>query len=238
MNDCAIARLVGISRATIRDWRTGRVRAGGSTARRNYCPMCSGSSFNTDSYAYLLGLYLGDGCISACHRGVFKLRVSLDTKYPGIIAACRANIETLVVDRPLSSGTVACLGCTEVYSYWKHWPCAFPQHGAGRKHLRSVKLVNWQREIADRHPHLLLRGLIHSDGYRGLNRIERQWKSGRGSYAYPRYQFTNHSEDIRRIFCDACDAFEVSWRQMNWKTIAVSRRADVGKLDEIIGQKR
>jgi hypothetical protein len=29
------------------------------------------------------------------------------------------------------------IGCTEVASYSKHWPCLFPQHGPGRKHAGS-----------------------------------------------------------------------------------------------------
>jgi hypothetical protein len=41
-------------------------------------------------YVYLLGLYLGDGCISYTHRGVYRLRIALDTRYPGIIQATAA----------------------------------------------------------------------------------------------------------------------------------------------------
>ena len=37
------------------------------------------------AYVYLLGTYLGDGCLSAHPRGVYKLRVYLDLAYPGII---------------------------------------------------------------------------------------------------------------------------------------------------------
>ena len=46
---------------------------------------------------------------------------------------------------------------------------------------------DWQRCIAlDRHPEQFLRGLIHSDGWRGINRV----RGANGSpYAYPRYQF-------------------------------------------------
>lgn len=44
------------------------------------------------SYAHLLGLYLGDGYIASAPRGVFKLRLTLDAAYPGIIdAAARSN---------------------------------------------------------------------------------------------------------------------------------------------------
>jgi hypothetical protein len=236
MNDCAISRLMGISRGTIRDWRTGKVRAG-DTPRPKACPRCECGNLNEKAYAYLLGLYLGDGWISKCPRGVFKLRVSMDDRYPGIISECVMAIESLIVGRRMTAGKAACLGCTEVYSHWKHWPCVFPQHGAGPKHLRPIVLAKWQQEIANARPHLLLRGLIHSDGWRGLNRVRRRWGTGSASYAYPQYQFTNYSEGIRGIFCSACDVYGVAWRQMNWNTIAISRRGDVSRLDEVVGPK-
>jgi hypothetical protein len=44
------------------------------------------------SYAYLPGLYLGDRCISAHPRGVYRLRISLDLRYPEIVSGCVAAI--------------------------------------------------------------------------------------------------------------------------------------------------
>jgi hypothetical protein len=76
---------------------------------------------------------------------------------------------------------------------------------------------------------MLLRGLIHSDGCRVINRVN--------GGEYPRYMFTNHSDDIRAIFANACNAFGVAWRRTNWRTLAVSRAPDVAQLDAIIGPK-
>jgi hypothetical protein len=121
-----------------------------------------------------------------------------------------------------------------VQSHWKHWPCLFPQHGPGRKHTRRIALVPWQQRIVDAYPDQLVRGLIHSDGWRGINRI----KHPQRTYEYVRYQFTNRSEDIKRIFCDACDALGVEWRVMNSETISVARRDSVAKLDAFVGPKR
>lgn len=42
------------------------------------------SALPAAAYCYLLGLYLGDGCISHSQR-VWHLRITLDKKYPGII---------------------------------------------------------------------------------------------------------------------------------------------------------
>jgi DNA-binding transcriptional regulator WhiA len=39
------------------------------------------------SYSYLLGMYLGDGCVSANRRS-FQLVVVCDAAYPNIIEDC------------------------------------------------------------------------------------------------------------------------------------------------------
>jgi hypothetical protein len=118
-------------------------------------------------YAYLLGLYLGDGCISRHRRGVHRLRIALDLSYPGIIAECATAMASVLPNRV---GQVRCEGYAEVTSYSRHWPCLFPQAGAGPKHKRPIVLDAWQHEGAIvRNPEQLLRGLIHSDGWRGTN---------------------------------------------------------------------
>jgi hypothetical protein len=121
-----------------------------------------------------------------------------------------------------------------VQSYSKQWPCLFPQHGPRRKHERRIALVDWQQRIVDAQPEQLVRGLIHSDGSRHINRIRHPKKT----YEYTRYELTNRSEDIKRIFCDACDALGVERRVMNRDSISVARRASVAKLDAFIGPKR
>ena len=103
-------------------------------------------------------------------------------------------------------------GCTDVYSYSKHWPCLLPQHGPGHKHERAIVLVEWQRTIVDRFPAPFLRGLVHSDGCRVLNNV-----NGR---PYPRYEFSNVSADIRGLFTRACDLLDVQWRP---RVLAASR---------------
>jgi hypothetical protein len=75
---------------------------------------------------------------------------------------------------------------------------AFPQHGAGRKHERSIELAGWQEELTRACPQQLIRGLLQSDGCRCINRFQTTLPSGRvAQYAYPRYFFTNYSTDIR-----------------------------------------
>jgi len=223
MNDCAIARATGINRRTVLEWR----HQGPIRRRRNSgCPRCDGLSLDNLAYAYLLGLYLGDGCLSWHRRDVYCLRITLDVKYPNIIADCARAMATVSARRVAQTPAK---GCVVVNASWKHWPCLFPQHGPGKKHLRTIELVSWQREIARKEPGSLLRGLIHSDGCRILNRIN--------GTDYPRYHFSNRSSGIRQIFCGACEDYGIRWTACREELLSVARRRDVARLDLVVGRK-
>ena len=176
---------------------------------------------------YLLGLYLGDGCLSRHPRGVYRLRVTLDHAYPGIIRACADAIESVLPEGRRASTTPR-KGCCDVNAYSKTWPCLLPQHGPGRKHHRLIVLTPWQEALVDRHPEQLLRGLIHSDGCRFMN-TGTNWRN-------PRYSFSNRSADIRLIFREGCERLGLRCTASP-HTVYVSRKADVARLDEFIGPK-
>jgi hypothetical protein len=85
----------------------------------------------------------------------------------------------------------------------------------------------------------LIRGLIHSDGCRTINRFRTRLPSGRiADYAYVRYFFTNLSDDIRQIFCEHCDLLGIRWTRSNQKSISVANRRSVAILDSFVGPKR
>jgi hypothetical protein len=124
-----------------------------------------------------------------------------------------------------------------VFSYSKHWPCLFPQHGAGMKHTRKIELADWQQVIVDRYPGDFVRGLIHSDGYRGRNRVRRMLADGDHWYEYPRYLFCNTSTDILGLCGAALDRLGVDWRYARWNMISVAKRDAVALLDAFVGPK-
>jgi hypothetical protein len=190
------------------------------------------------SYAYLLGLYLGDGCISRqgpARKDVWKLRIMCADAWPGLQEACK---QAMLGVRPNNSVmTVQRDGCVEVASCSKHWPCLFPQHGPGRKHERKIELEPWQQEILTSHAGDFARGLFHSDGCRLTNRIRRSLKDGDRWYEYPRYFFVNRSADIHRLCGEALDQLGVAWRFSKPTTISVARRDAVARLDEFVGPK-
>ena len=225
-----ISAVTGLPVRTITDWLAGRTPGGRRDPSAPRCDRCGASShliIDPAAYAYVLGLYLGDGHVSAHARDVFKLRIVLDEAYPEIIARCCAAVGALV---PNKVNQVRRRGCVEVYSYSKAWPCLLPQVAPGKKHERPIRLQPWQRFYAEEYAHDLLRGLIHSDGCRFIN-------TGRDGWRAPRYCFKNFSGDIRRIFCEACDVLSIRWTESG-NTIYVSRKADVARLDEYIGPKR
>jgi hypothetical protein len=224
-----VARRIGVPRSTVRDWLAGQLPAAWHRGGLS-CPECRAVHDVDDlpaAYVYLLGMYLGDGCLSAHPRGVYKLRISLDARYPGIADDCERAIREVMPTNRI--GRVGYKTWHELFVYSKHWPCLFPQHGPGRKHEREIVLTDWQRRLVARWPALLLRGLIHSDGCRFQN-------TGRG-WSHPRYSFANNSEGIRTIFCDACDLMGLRWTASGAKTIYVSRKADVAILDRFVGPK-
>jgi len=47
------------------------------------------------AYVYLLGLHLGDGCISAHPRRVYRLRLFFDARYPEILDAGEAAVRSV-----------------------------------------------------------------------------------------------------------------------------------------------
>jgi hypothetical protein len=222
LNACQIADIARIPRSTVRDWiqrpepKLGRPLV--------FDP----ATLPKPEYSYLLGFYLGDGTISCSRKGVHRLRIFTDTRYPAVIAECAAAMEAVMPGnrvniQRLRSRAVE-IGCSS-----KKWPLLFPQHGPGRKHKRTIELAPWQAEIVERYSRELLRGLIHSDGCRVLNRV-----NGKD---YPRYFFTQVSDDIRRIFCEACEKLGIRYTHSNWKTVSIARAGSVALLDSLVGPK-
>ncbi|WP_329278307.1 transcriptional regulator [Streptomyces sp. NBC_01451] len=235
----SVSKETGISRAAIRSWQH---RIEPRTRIGLPCPRCEDPPRPPEdqaAYAYLLGLYLGDGCISAHQRGVYFMRVVLDKAWPGVVDACEKALRAVRPDNSVCR--VNRKGCLAVTSSSKHWPCLFPQHGPGKKHDRRIALEPWQQDIVDAHPWAFIRGLIHSDGCRITNWTTRLVAGERKRYEYPRYFFSNKSDDIRRLFSDTLDKVGVQWttlaRGSDPFNISVARKASVALMDTHVGPK-
>jgi hypothetical protein len=223
INDCAIARQIGVPRTTVRDWRRRP-----AIRSRHLSGPCSHdfSQLPANAYCYVLGLYLGDGCISRSGR-VWHLRVTLDKKYPAIIDRARQAIGVLMPGQ--RAGIVQRVGCVDVSMYSKHWPCLLPQHGPGMKHTRAIALEPWQQALVDQATKEFILGLIHSDGCRVI-------ANDRGVRSI-RYHFSNRSEDIIGLFTAALDALDIPWTRSTKYIVSIYRKAATARLDEFVGPK-
>ncbi len=165
----AVARVTGVSQGTVAYW------AHRARRRRPWMPASPDwRSPDGETYSYLLGLYLGDGHIVARGESAY-LRITLDLLYEGIIekatSALGLTFPVAAVRRYTQRHGDEDDRCAILQLRSPDLPIAFPQHGPGRKHLRPIVLADWQRALTVRHPDALLRGLIHSDGARCINRF-------------------------------------------------------------------
>ncbi|MGV9244062.1 helix-turn-helix domain-containing protein [Streptomyces sp. NPDC003710] len=232
-----VAEQPSLPRGTVGWWRSEDRRARGDTYERpTDRPRCTGRGFDREAYAYLLGLYLGDGHIIA-KPGQHHLSVFCNANQTGLIAATEDAMRRVMPLPRIKRRHKA--GCVEVKSYTEHWTCMFPQHGPGRKHERRIVLQPWQRDLVDAHPREFLRGPLHSDGCRTTNWTTRLVGGVRKRYEYPRYFFTNVSDDIRLLCTDTLDRLGIEWthctRNGSPYNISVARKASVALLDAHVG---
>ena len=236
--DADNARTHGVAIKTIRRWRRLYQRRGQERGQQHLappCPQCDDGPLDSAAYSELLGWYLGDGYLSKGRREVYNLHIYNDVTYEQLNAHI---LDLMRAVKPNSRPHKRLVpGCVISTVSWKHWPCLFPQHGPGRKHDRAIVLEDWQSELVRAFPGDFLRGLFHSDGALVKNWATRVVAGEKRRYDYPRWQFSNRSDDIRNLCCWGLDLVGVAWRQSGPWTISVSRRDAVARLDDLIGPK-
>lgn len=233
-----VARRLGIPPGTIGAWKHEDRRSQGHKPLLRSCPICDKDLkiLDKNSYSYLLGLYLGDGHIIKYRQWrAYALTIACADAWPGLIDAAEVAVRTVLPHNKVCR--VRRQGCTSVKSYSQHWPCLFPQHGPGRKHERRIVLADWQSAIVRQYPDEFIRGLIHSDGWRGTNWATRPVAGETKRYGYPRYLFVNESDDIRNLFTDALDLLGIEWRRNKHNCISVAKRDSVAAMDTFVGPK-
>jgi hypothetical protein len=182
-------------------------------------------------------MYLGDGCVSPT-RSTYQLVISCDAAHTVIAGECATAMTLTLLPRRVHLNRHPVHRCVRVVGSSRRWPEAFPQHGRGRKHERRIELADWQREIVDAYPQEFLRGLLHSDGCRTVNRFNTALPSGRvAEYEYPRWFFSNLSPQIRALFCATCERLGLRWTQSNHRNISISHRRSVALIDREVGPK-
>jgi hypothetical protein len=178
-------------------------------------------------YAYVLGMYLGDGHLARLRR-TWVLRIYLDATQPEIATRCSRALARLNTFHRVGHSDRDSM--TIVRSNGRCWLRLIPQHGPGRKHKRVIMLEQWQRDVIEHVPMSFLRGLIESDGCR-YDRVV-------AGKAYPAYDFTNRSADILELFAWTCELIGVRYTRPTEYVVSIARRPDVARLDAEIGPKR
>ena len=134
--DKAIADQLKVSIRAVRHWRYGtrqRLPPAQRTHRHNEdrypsCARCNGSEVPGRPYAYLLGLYLGDGHIID-KKQQHTLGISCTDGWPGLMDACEEAMQAVMPHNKIWRRKR--VGCHDVMSSSIHWKCLFPQHGHG-----------------------------------------------------------------------------------------------------------
>jgi intein-encoded DNA endonuclease-like protein len=181
------------------------------------------------NYAYVLGLYLGDGDISKVNY-TYRIRIVQDSKYPNILRSIEESLQQLLPNNKVQCKKHYLFNSHILSAYSQHIPEMFPQHGLGRKHTRKIELEDWQQTIVDEFPIEFLRGLYHSDGSRSVVRN----KGSKRSYVW--YQFAQKSLDIRKLYTDTLDKLGIAWTQQHRNT-SVYRKVHTEFLDQVLGPK-
>lgn len=223
-NTNQISREIGVPRSTVRDWLARFEKSGAAYKKQK---IDSGDITNYISknignfYAYILGMYLGDGHIDKFPR-TYRLRIFQDSSYLKIIENCVEFLGKIFPNNKISVSNWYGENCKVITLYSKDLVIIFPQYGSGKKHSRLIELLPWQDEIINKYPGEFLCGLLDSDGCRFFS----------GKYLH--YQFTNKSEDIKDLFCQVCNKLEIEYtRKSGYKNIQINKMNDSAKIDSI-----
>lgn len=229
-----LSKIYSVPRATILYWLKSNIlntiKIKHNTNNKTIESIYEYISKNYKEYSFILGLYLGDGCITENGRNEtsYKLRISQDNKYPKVVNTIQTKLSEFFGKE---SKLVENKGCFHITIYDKYLPYYLPQHGKGFKHDRDVKLNEFQRKIIDYRE--LMKGLWLSDGSFYIARIRK--------YKYERYNFTNKSLDIIELFEKCLEIEGVNYSKRlkpnNIWIIEIQNKKGVENLKSILGTK-
>jgi len=186
------------------------------------------------NYSFILGLFLGDGCIYQAPRTI-QLSVVLDKKYEEMnnniveIMSSFFGKRPLIHDLSVQRRQKRIANAIVLKFNSINLGIIFPYLGGGRKDTRSIKLQEWQLPIINWVE--LLKGLMMSDGCY-------HYRASRNSY---HYEFSNKSRDIIDIAATALNKLgihhSISFIGSIYR-IKIDRVHDVTKLHSMIGDKK
>lgn len=237
-----ISRKIGASRSTIKQWLTPLKRyipkniIHNITTFESFIDNMEKSEEYRKAYYYLLGEYLGDGCINLMkNKRTYVLRIFCADSHPLIIDEVKKDLKMIFPDNSIQD--VKKQGCHSIGIYCSDLPKLFPHTGVGKKHDRKIELSDWQLKYIESNKLYLLKGLFHSDG---------SYYYSKGSKHYY-YNFTNCSLDIHKIYQDCLDSLGIKYtfNERKCKSIlpnkvyltVICRNSEVVKMFNLVGEK-
>ena len=210
-NMVEVSNITGIKWSTIKNYKNGRSKCAEEFKERPTTNQITQLKFSETEYvrsinpnisenecfayySFILGLYLGDGCISQLPR-TQKLEIALDSKYKKMNDYVMFVFEKLFNKPPyvldfsnFEKSRKTYKNMINVIYYNCNLGYIFPHLGPLQKHLRKIELQEWQKSIII--PKEFIRGLIYSDGSFYYDSFNQKYF----------YNFSNLSEDISKLF--------------------------------------
>jgi len=191
------------------------------------------------SYSYILGFYLGDGCLGHTKKSSRSktFMITNQASFLNMNKLITDSLQTIFPNKKVKHYYRKNSDCVNIMVNAISLEELFP-HGKGTKHTRKIELKEWQEEICKQYPKELIKGLIESDGCR-FKPVKK--------YDYIVYQFTNASKDIHSILQKFCDLLQIEHtsRKREFKNekratiylTCFSKKESVEKLEGFIGKK-
>jgi hypothetical protein len=231
------ATICGVSVGAVRKWRYGRRRDGSPPNRQDppRCPRCHGRPLDERAYAYLLGLYLGDGHLILGKNGVWLLSITCCDGWPGLMEQAWLAMPAVMPAAKVFAAQERVVPTSRAHPS-TGCACSRRMGLGGNTSARSSwnrgRSGSW-RSIPVTSPAAFFTptAVVRSTGSGGPVKDGDRW------HEYPRYFFVNHSADILRLCGEALDQLEVMWRFSKPTTISVARRRSVARLDVFVGPK-
>lgn len=229
-----IARELGVHYSTISYWVKNNFTSGSRNDVKNFSDILDICKNCAPHYVYILGCYLGDGCINKLQR-TQKLRIFSGSAHPSIIDDQIRSLNILFNQNKVNSIKHTSSNMYTIIVHNNSLDQYFPQHGQGKKHDRNILLTDWQTELVEEHTDCFIKGLIDTDGclFNASNRIKKD-----GSKTdLPSYQFTNKSMDIINLYTSSLDRLGIHYTKVHKKSGAVNvftrDRKNVQKIFDI-----
>ncbi len=171
-----------------------------------------------------------------------SLSIACAEVHPGLVEECVQAMRGVFPNNSVCK--VRRKGCWEVKLYSLHMWCLFPPARPRQKSTSAASPSNLgsRRSSTRTPPGSSSGGLIHSDGCRITNWTTRLVGGERKRYEYPRYFFTNVSDDIRQLFTGTLDKLGIEWTHCTRNgnppyNISVAKKASVALMDAHVGPK-